>query len=186
MRHNGVKETLTEVQSKFWIVKGRSLVRRLIHSCILCKRFEGASFATPPPPPLPTYRVKNDPAFTYTGVDFASPLIVRTSILSKTAKVWICLFTCLVTRAVHLDIVSYMSTERFIRCQKRFAALRGLPRRFLSDNGKTFKAASKYLKTVFNDKTVRDHLVIQGSDWIFNIERGEEALNAWLSPQNVV
>ena len=92
VRHNGVKETLTEVRSKFLVIKDRSLVRRLIHCCILCKRFEGAPFATPPPPPLPTYRVKDDPAFTHTDVDFAGPLFVRASSLSKTVKVWICLY----------------------------------------------------------------------------------------------
>lgn len=55
----------------------------------------------------------------------------------KSSKTWICLYTCLVTRAVHLDLVSDMSTETFIRCLKIFAACRGLPRRFLSDIGKT-------------------------------------------------
>jgi len=64
-----------------------------------------------------------------------------------------------------------MSTETFIRCLKRFAARRGLPQRFISDNGKTFKAASKFLKSVFKDETVRDHLAERGCEWTFNIER---------------
>ncbi len=69
--HNGVKETLTETRRSFWIPKGRSLTKCIIHRCVLCRRFEGAPFKTPPPPPLPTFRVKEDPAFSYTGVDFA-------------------------------------------------------------------------------------------------------------------
>ena len=68
--HNGVKETLTEVRSKYWIVKGRSLTRAIIRRCTTCKRFEGAPI-NGPPPPLPDFRVREDPAFTYTGVDFA-------------------------------------------------------------------------------------------------------------------
>ena len=130
--HNGVRETLTEVRRKFWIVKGRSLVRGILHQCRTCRRFEGGPFPAPPPPPLPVCRVKDDPAFTYTGVDYAGPLLIRTEGSSKTGKVWICLFTCFVTRAVHLDIVLDMSTETFIRCLKRFAARRGLPQRFIS------------------------------------------------------
>lgn len=55
VKHNGVKETLTDVRRRFWVVKGRSLVRAIIHRCIPCRRFEGASFATPPPPPLPVF-----------------------------------------------------------------------------------------------------------------------------------
>ena len=169
--HNGVRETLTEIRRRFWIVKGRSLVRAIIHRCVTCRRYEGAPFPTPPPPPLPVSRVTEAPAFSFTGVDFAGPLTIRTEGPNKTGKAWICLFTCFVTRAVHLDIVLDMSTPTFIRCLKRFAARRGLPRRFISDNGKTFKAASKFLKSVFKDDTVRDHLAEKGCEWTFNVER---------------
>ena len=171
MSHNGVKETLTEVRQGYWIVRGRSLVRAIIHRCITCRKHEGAPFKSPPPPPLPEFRIKEDPAFTYTGVDFAGPLFVRTGASSSSHKEWICLFTCLVIRAVHLDIVYDLSTTSFIRCLKRFAARRGLPRKFLSDNGKTFKAAARFLSVIFKDETVREHLVNQGSQWIFNVER---------------
>ena len=169
--HNGVKETLTEVRQRYWVVRGRSLIRAIIHRCTTCKKHEGAPFDSPPPPPLPEFRIKEDPAFTYTGVDFAGPLFVRNVSSSGSSKVWICLFTCLVTRAIHLDIVSDLSTTTFIRCLKRFAARRGLPRKFLSDNGTTFKAAAKFLSVIFKDETVQEHLVNQGIQWIFNIER---------------
>lgn len=107
--HNGVKETLTETRRRFWIPRGRSLTRYMIHRCVLCQRYEGAPLKTPPPPPpLPTFRVKDDPAFTYNGVDFAGPLSIHGN--SASNKVWICLFMCLVTRAVHLDLVSDQST----------------------------------------------------------------------------
>ena len=168
--HNGVRETLTEIRSKFWIVKGQSLVRAIIHRCVICCRHEGAPFPLPPPPPLPAIRVKEQPAFNSTGVDYAGPLIIRSQDPSKTSKAWVCLFTCLVTRAVHLDVVLDMSTETFIRCLKRFAARMGLPQRFLSDNAKTFKAASKYLQAVFKDDVVRNHLAEKGCEWSFNVE----------------
>ena len=167
--HNGLRDTLTEVRTRFWIVKGRSLVRRIIHRCVTCRRFEGKPFPAPPPPPLPVSRVKEDPPFTFTGVDFAGPILIRAQ--GKAEKTWICLFTCFTTRAVHLDIVQDMSTESFIRCLKRFAARRGLPRKFISDNGKTFKAASRFLKSVFKDDTVRDFLSEKGCDWTFNVPK---------------
>lgn len=47
----GPQETLTEVRTRFWIVKGRSLVRRIIHRCVTCCRFEGKPFPAPTPPP---------------------------------------------------------------------------------------------------------------------------------------
>ena len=85
-------------------VKGKSFARTIVHKCTVCKRYEGAPLRGPPPPPLPKFRVKDDPAFTYTEVDFAGPLLIQES-SSSSSKMWICLFTCLVTRAIHLDIV---------------------------------------------------------------------------------
>ena len=171
VHHDRVKETLTETRRKFWIPKGRSLVRYLIHHCVLCRTFEGAPFKGPPPPPLPVFRVKEDPAFSYSGVDFAVPLTIRADNATHSNKVWICLFTCLVTWAVHLDVVTNMSTHSFLRCLKRFVPRRGLPRKFVSDNGKTFKAESKYIKAVFEDRTVKEHLTGMGCEWTFNVER---------------
>ncbi|KAL5467046.1 hypothetical protein EMCRGX_G031213 [Ephydatia muelleri] len=125
--HNGVKETLTEVREKYWIPSGRSVTRIVTYKCGICKRFEGAPLKAPKPPPLPECRVTESPAFSYTGVDFAGPLIIRSAQSSKSNKVWIALFTCYVTRAVHLDTVQDQSTLTFIRCLKRFIARRGLP-----------------------------------------------------------
>ena len=50
-------------------------------------------------------------------------------------------------------------------------ACRGLPRRFISDNGKTFKAASRFLKFMFEDGAMHDHLTEKGCEWTFNIEK---------------
>jgi len=169
--HNGVKETLTEVRSKYWIPGGRSFTRKVLHRYVPCKRFEGPPFASPPPPPLPECRVKEAPAFSYTGVDFAGPLMVCTGRRGQSMKIWIALFTCYITRAVHLETVTNQSTLAFIHCLKRFAARRGLPRRFISDNGKTFKAAAKYLDSVFKDSAVQEYLSGRGITWQFNVER---------------
>ena len=169
--HDGVKETLTETRSKFWIPSGRSFTRKVIHKCVTCRKFEGLPFKAPQPPPLPECRVKEAPAFSFTGVDFAGPLLVRATLTSPSTKVWISLFTCYVTRAVHLDVVPDQSTLTFIRCLKRFVARRGLPSQFISDNGKTFKAAAKYLDTVFKDATLQRHLNGVGVTWKFNVER---------------
>ena len=148
-------------------MNGRSLTKTIIHRCVTCRRFEGAPYAAPPPPPLPVFRVKEDPAFTYTGVDFAGPIFIRVEGATKSNKEWICLSSCLVTRAIHLDIVSDLSTETFIRCLKRFASRRGMPQKYISDNGKTFKAAALFVKAVFKEDAVQEH---QGSQWTFNTE----------------
>ena len=71
--HNGVKETLTQLRSKYWIIKGRSSVKSFIWKCSLCRRMEGPHYNVPPPPPLPTYKVQEAPPFSHCGVDYAKP-----------------------------------------------------------------------------------------------------------------
>ena len=144
--HNGVKETLTELRSRFWIVRGRSLVKKLIQQCRICRRHEGKPYSAPQPPPLPLFRVEEAPPFTFTGCDFAGPLYIKSE--SGQKKTWICLYTCCVVRAVHLELVMDLTTPTFLRCFKRFVGRRGLPKMMVSDNGKTFKAASKSIQDV--------------------------------------
>ncbi len=169
VQHDGVRETLTEVRSRFWIISGRSLVRSTIHGCVTCKRFEGGHFQAPPHPPLPEFRVTESPPFTYTAVDFAGPMFTRDEGSSR--KVWLALFTCCATRAVHLEIVLDLTAVAFLRCVKRFAARRGLPRRFLSDNAKTFKSAAKTLKTLCSHPDTQSYLSRSGIEWSFNLEK---------------
>ena len=152
--HNGVKETLTELRAKFWIVQGRSFIKKIIHQCHVCRRHEGRSYHVPPPPPLPAFRVEEAPPFSFTGIDFAGPLYVKMD--SGTKKTWISLYTCCVTRAIHLDLVPDLSTPAFLRSFKRFVARRGFPRKIISDNGKTFKAAAKSIQEV---------------KWLFNVPK---------------
>ena len=169
--HNGVKETLTEIRSRYWIPRGRAVVRQFIFRCTLCHRFESQAYKAPTPP-LPPIRVQTEPPFTYTGVDFAGPLYVKTNDpIPNSDKVWICLYTCCVTRAVHLDLVPNLSTHTFLYSFRRFAARRGLPRRMISDNGKTFKAAAKTLKVIMTDEKVVAQLAERRVEWTFNIKR---------------
>ena len=169
--HDGVKETLTELRTQYWIIKGRSFVRKILHRCTVCRKFEGKPCQAPPPPPLPAFRVKEEPPFTHTGVDYAGPLYIKSSKSGSSGKVWLCLYTCCVVRAVHLDIVPDMTTPAFLRSLKRFSSRRGLPKAFISDNGKTFKSAAKVIERVVTCPNVQSHLADLGVKWCFNIEK---------------
>ena len=155
-----------EVYSKYWIIRGRSLVKSSIHKCIICRRFDGMPLCAPPAPPLPTFRVNEASAFSNSAVDFAGPLYVRNWGVSKSNKVWICLFTCCVTWAVHLELVLNLSAVTFIRCLKRFTARRGLPRKIVSDNAKTFKATAKVIDSMLKDRDVQNYLSHVGVEWL--------------------
>ena len=70
-------ETLTEIQSKFWIIKGRQFVRRILHQCVIGRMSEGQSYSAHLPLPLPEFRVREAPAFSHTGVNLAGPLYIK-------------------------------------------------------------------------------------------------------------
>jgi len=101
--HNGVRETLTELRSRFWLTKGRQVIRKQIYNCVVCRRHEGRSYKVEPSSDMPDFRFKEGTPFASTGVDFAGPLFVK-SVFGKeiqVSKVYICLFTCGRTRAIH-------------------------------------------------------------------------------------
>ena len=142
-------------------------MKHILGQCTTCKKFEGKPYRAPLPPPLPTFRVEESPPFAHTGVDFAGPLYVK-KVGRTTRKVWICLFTCCVTRAVHLELIADLSTPTFLRCLKRFTARRGLPSKMISDNGKTFKAATKVIESIVSYEDVQQYLSGPGVQWVFN------------------
>ena len=86
-------------------------------------------------------------------------------------KVWICLYTCCVTRAFHLDIVPDLTAEAFPRSFRRFTARRGLALKIVSDNGSTFKSASRQIADLMKSPVVRQYLAEKRVEWIFNLEK---------------
>ena len=168
--HNDVQETLAEVRSAYWIVRGRQFIHTIIHQCVVCRRIEGQPFKSHPPPSLPEFRVTQSRPFQFVVVDFAGPLYVKTSDVTLKPKCWLCLFTCCTTRAVHLELVPDLSTTTFMNCFKRFCGRRGIPSKVISDNGKTFKSASRASAQIFDNTEVRTHFA-QRVSWIFNLER---------------
>ena len=169
--HNGVPETLAELRSAYWLVRGRQFVRKVIHGCTVCRKLEGMHCKGIPPPPLPEFRVHQSRPFQSTGVDFAGPLHVRAADCAETSKVWLCLYTCCTTRAVHLDLVSDLTAVTFMRSFRRFTARRGTPSRMISDNAKTFKSAAVIIKNTLQSSEAMRFFAKLHVEWKFNLEK---------------
>ena len=153
VEHNGIRETPTQVRSHYWIIKGRQEVKQLLLKCVKCRKLTGKPCSAPPPPPSTPPQV---------GVDFAGPLYVRNIYTSDTEmhKCHIALFTCVSTRAIHLELTPNLCASSFLRVLKRFVGRRNPPTQFISDNGKTFCdagvqkfAATKNISWKFNVPT---------------------------------
>ena len=163
--HNGERETLTQLRSRFWITKGRQVVKKIISKCTPCRKLEGKSYGIPAAPALPDFRLSNDFAFTRVGVDYAGPLYVK-DIYSPSKdmhKSYIALYTCASSRAIHLDLVPDNTTQSFVKSFKRFIGRRGTPSFMISDNGKTFKGPE--LRNFIALKKIKWHFIIEKSPW---------------------
>ena len=165
VHHNGIRETLNSVRETYWILRGRETVKRVLRRCVLCKRMEGMSYATPREPSLPSSRVSDEAPFTNTGVDFAGPLLITDN--EQTMKSYVCLFTCASTRAVHLELQKSLSADMFLQAFRRFTSRRGTPRKLISDNAKTFKAAAKEISKISRAEKVQSYFADQGVVWAF-------------------
>ena len=170
--HAGVKQTLAELRCEYWITQGRSEVKKVLSRCPTCKRQKGGPFQTPPPPDLPNFRVTKKPPFTCVGLDYLGPLYIRSSEGKK--KVWICLFTCAVTRAIHLEVIESMDSANFLLCFRRFISFCGCPEQIVSDNASQFLLSRQILNRLWQEaigsENVQELFASKGITWKFIVE----------------
>ncbi|XP_029160332.1 uncharacterized protein LOC114932332 [Nylanderia fulva] len=122
---------------------------------------------------LPSPRVNQSPPFTHTGVDYAGPFLITPFVGrgQKARKNWVALFICLVTKAIHLELVEDCSSAGFLSAFRRFVSRRGLPKSLYSDNGTNFQRADKEMKSTFEalmkDPALHDCLANDRIEWKF-------------------
>ena len=167
--HGGTADTLTHLRRKFWIPKGRQAVKKVTSRCVICKHYNGRPFVYPSPPPLPKERVTLDRPFKYAAVDFTGAISVFDPNTETMCKEYICLFSCLATRAVFLETIDSLSAEKFILCLKRFFARCSVPAKMYSDNGTNFTAVKKLIEEIKCSPDVKELLNNKGLAWQFNV-----------------
>ncbi|XP_049884536.1 uncharacterized protein LOC126379761 [Pectinophora gossypiella] len=138
--HVGASHTLSIIRQTYWIPQGKRQVLKILKKCPRCSKHGGGPFKLPPTPALPYERVNYSKAFTFTGVDYLGPVLVKTE--TGTSKRWICLFTCLAVRAIHLEVVQDLSAEEGLSALRRMCSTRGVPELITSDNALHFKLIS--------------------------------------------
>ena len=176
--HSGVSQTLARTRMQYWIPQGRLQVKKVINNCKVCRRIEGGPFPMPKMPPWPKERVAQSFPFEYTGLDYLGPFYVKIytedSNQPAVKKVWVCLFTCVAVRAIHLELIEDLSAQEFLLGLRRFIARRGMPRQIVSDYAKQFKTARVVLNRawseVLSSSEVNDYVVKQGIHWKFIVD----------------
>jgi len=168
--HDGTRLITSLIQRRFWAVSIRAAIQQVTFKCVVCTRYK----ATAPQPmmaDLPSVRVQQCRSFISVGMDYGGPFTIKESRPhnAKTHKAYFALFVCLSTKAVHLEIVTDLSTEAFLASLDRFVTRRGIPAQIFSDCGTNYVGAARQLKSLFQDASTQEALHARvPCQWIFN------------------
>ncbi|XP_067643662.1 uncharacterized protein [Eurosta solidaginis] len=175
LHHQNDNLTINEMRQKFWVPRIRTLLKSVKRECAVCI----ANPVVPLMGQLPQDRLTPYVRpFSYTGVDYCGPFFV--AIGRRREKRWVALFTCLTTRAVHLEIATDLSTDAFIICFRNFVNRRGVPIKIRSDNGTNFVGAQKELNKenrLFDFDLIDQEMCSRNIQWVFNCPANPSAIN---------
>lgn len=170
--HGALTQTLSLLRYRYWIVHGRNLTKAVISKCVKCAR-QKAQLATQRMSRLPSPRCSVSRPFLHTGVDYAGPLQMRNASGRghQSHKVWVALFVCLSTKAIHLEVVNDKTTAAFLNAFKCFVARRGYPSDMYSDNEGAFQGSPPEMRRAFraitHDETMHSSLLNDNIEWHF-------------------
>lgn len=165
--HGGTQLFLQYLREKYWIIGSRTLAKNIIRKCPICFKLRMTT-STQLMASLPHSRTSPKRAFSRVGIDYAGPVTIRSTLgrLPKLTKAWIAVFICLVTRAIHLELVSDATTQAFIAALRRMIARRGMVSEIISDNGSNFVGANNFIKNILSllekdEKEIEDQCSIK-------------------------
>jgi hypothetical protein len=184
--HGAEQLMLNYLREVCYIVGVKHLVKHCVSKCMPCVRNK-AAVQRQLMGSLPPARTTPTKAFLRSGVDYAGPIQLRTSKGRghKSYKGYICLFVCMVTRAVHIDVVSEMTSRGFLETFKRFTARRGHCSDLYSDNGTNFVGAAKELREMLQSERstmvqeIAEGLASKGTTWHFIPPRAPNFGGLW-------
>ena len=187
MLHAGPILVSASLNRRFHIVYLPKTVRSITRQCITCRRR-----AIKPRPQmmgqLPLERVTPGCVFEKVGVDYAGPFLIKYGMVRKPTlvKAYACIFVSLAVKAVHLEVVSDLTSESFIATLRRFIARRGYPSLIWSDNGTNFVGADRELNELYQflsqqntEGTISDFCTARKVEWRFIPERSPNFGGLW-------
>ena len=184
--HGGARLTLSLLRQQYWIIQGNRATKKQLRKCVTCKKQEPRKLHQIMGD-LPECRSNPAPPFYHTGIDYTGFIRVKANKGKgiKTTKGYIALFICMVTKAVHIELVSDLSSSSFLAALRRMAARRGTPKHIYSDNGTNFVGANKILQEeqqqferIFSDTFYRE-IAEMSIEWHWNCPSWPSAGGIW-------
>lgn len=177
--HANRERVTNDLRQRYWIIHLRPTVRTVERSCALCKVRKSRP-VFPATGDLP--RARHEPfqrPFSNCGTDYFGPMVVKVG--RRREKRWGALFTCLTTRAVHLELVPSLSTSSAIMALRRMAARRGWPKMMYSVNATNFKGADRELREAYAEwvPALRDKGLLNRMTWRYTAPGAPNQGGAW-------
>ncbi|XP_057366747.1 uncharacterized protein LOC130687590 [Daphnia carinata] len=174
LKHVGTDFFLAYLRQHFWITSGREAVKKVHRACITCRR-DRAKPGEQCMADLPESRLDSGSLpFTRTAIDLFGPFDVGLY-RNRTAKRWGVLYTCMVTRAISLELVPSLSTADFLPSMRKFIATYRKPAVIHSDNGTNFVGAERELREAVEalhaSDGVPEFMKESGIEWTFQPPR---------------
>lgn len=181
--HSGIQATLAFVRQKFWPIDGKQTVRAILRKCIPCVKANPSDLYQQMGE-LPSPRITPSRIFSSCGVDYAGPFSLKDGATRnrKIIKGYVCIFVCLASKAIHLELASELTTECFMSALKRFVSRRGLCRHVYSDNGTNFIGANNELRKinrVLQQDNFKQYLNQHNIEWHFIPARSPHFGGLW-------
>jgi hypothetical protein len=149
-RHTGRDSTLAEFRSEYYVSQASKLATRTRERCTLC-RITDRRMLTQQMGKVPLVSLKPAPVFNCTQLDLFGPWSTRGEVQKRTTgKCWGCLFVCMASKAVHIEIIVGYTTDAFLMGLSRFGHLRGWPSQLRSDPGSQLSSADKELQIAWD------------------------------------
>lgn len=160
---------LSITRQRFRPLNGPAKAKKLVYSCLKC-RSARPKFGSQLMAPLPASRVTENSPFRVIGMDLTANLIVKSTKRSNAVKrkVYVAVFICFVSKAVHLEMVENSTAKEFLKAFERFAASRRVPANVYTDNANTFVGANNELLALFQGPEVQVYASQNGIEWSFS------------------
>ena len=169
--HAGTSHTLSQMRYIYWIPQGRATIKAVIYQCDVCRKCNCGPHKMPKLADWSKEKISKATPFTYTGLDYIGPFYVEEN---KEKKVWICIFTCVTVRAVHLEIVDNTTAEQCLMALRRFISRRNTPHTIILDNAPQFKLTKTRVDKAWQQSITHENMQRFTSDagmkWKFIIE----------------
>ncbi|XP_042912542.1 uncharacterized protein [Parasteatoda tepidariorum] len=178
--HVGPQTLLFIIRQRFWPINGRSICRKVVRECLSCFK------AKPITCDQPKSRVSQNFPLAISGVDFCGPFTIKYKNQRKGTfqKIYVAIFVCFVTKAIHLELVTELSSQAFIATLKRFFSRRGKSSILYSDNATNFVGSNNELQRLFSlvknpNKSLCNYMSHENIKWKFLPPRSPNFGGLW-------